>query len=650
MIQVYKIVDFIELKAYSLPKQTAVIKTAVMNINEVQISIISESIIPANVGDYIKIEGANYTINREPEMEKRSDVEYSYDFVFEHPEFTLLDKLYEYKLTGQTSFQLTGRLVDFIRLLIWNVNKDDNPLGIDYGWTHGLVHPTGYRTIHFEHLNCREVLKKLSEEFSCEYFINNKEINFVEKIENVTAFVFEQGKGKGLYSIYQRNVDKGDTVTRIRARGGNKNIPINHADSEGYLKLPEMYIENLSEHNKIVERQVTFDEVYPHFEGEVSSVSETNNSVFICPEIDFDLNEIAVGDNARVNFLTGALMGVSFKFQYKHSEKKITLIEQDDETALPNEEGIRPQIPGNVKKAVNGDAFSFTGVLMPQSYVNKSIVELRQKSNKWLDLYSQIRVKFELNIDYRFMRNKPNLNVGDLVIISIPEKSIQKLIRIVATEKSILSGSISVTASNYLEEDWDKYYKKRIDDLKNEIVEKNEDLKGAIEGVSKIRDNGLWQEGVVYYNNKWNGTDDVWHLGCRWRCFSSSTTAVPSWSSDEWSMVEGRSDVRMEFDSSNGLAFFAGAVDTVITPVVFIGNNNVSADIVQEQWNWKRESGYEASDTVWNAKHKGVRLLHLSTENKDMGLHWSKSSPVRFICTAIYPSSNINAITDYLEI
>ena len=166
--------------------------------------------------------------------------------------------------------------------------------------------------------------------------------------------------------------------------------------------------------------------------------------------------------------------------------------------------------------------------------------------------------------------------------------------------------------------------------------------------VREIYDRGPHEEGKKYFNNNEKGTDDVWLYGCRWRCFSYSTTATPSWSSPEWTMIEGRSDVRMEFDSSNGLAFFAGAVDTVITPVVFIGNANVSTDIVEEQWSWKRESGHEASDIVWNAKHKGVRQLHLS--NEDMGSYWSKTNPVRFICTAIYPASSINTITNYIEL
>ncbi|MDD4778821.1 MAG: hypothetical protein PHV53_11115 [Fermentimonas sp.] len=166
--------------------------------------------------------------------------------------------------------------------------------------------------------------------------------------------------------------------------------------------------------------------------------------------------------------------------------------------------------------------------------------------------------------------------------------------------------------------------------------------------IREVYDRGTWQAGVTYYNNDERGTDDVWHLGCRWRCFSASTTEEPSWTSAAWYMIEGRSDVRMEFDSSAGYAFTRGNVNTDIMPVVFIGNANVSADIVAEQWKWMRESGDPTADLVWNTEHVGIRVLLL--RNEDMGINWSKTNPVRFICEATYPASSINPITNYLEV
>lgn len=166
--------------------------------------------------------------------------------------------------------------------------------------------------------------------------------------------------------------------------------------------------------------------------------------------------------------------------------------------------------------------------------------------------------------------------------------------------------------------------------------------------VREVYDRGKWRANITYYNDDVHGTDDVWHLGCRWRCFSSSTTEEPSWTSAAWTMIEGRSDARMEFDSSDGFAFFSGRVNTDITPIVMIGNTNVSSDIVEEQWSWTRTSGDPTADTIWNAQHVGVRVLEL--RNEDMGTLWSKTNPVRFTCTAVYPASSINQITNYIEV
>lgn len=165
--------------------------------------------------------------------------------------------------------------------------------------------------------------------------------------------------------------------------------------------------------------------------------------------------------------------------------------------------------------------------------------------------------------------------------------------------------------------------------------------------VREIFDRGPWESGRTYYNNDTQGTDDVWHLGCRWRCFSSSTTAEPGWTSPHWIMIEGRSDARMEIVSSHGFMLPGTFTDVVFTPYVFIGNTDVSADIVLEQWRWTRETDNEVADTIWNVQHKEMRALTLSSE--DMGTNWSRSNPTRFTCTAIYPASSINPIQFILE-
>ena len=88
--------------------------------------------------------------------------------------------------------------------------------------------------------------------------------------------------------------------------------------------LPEKYLENFSETNRVVEKKIVFDGIYPSFTGFVENPTGENFREFICRDIDFNIKELAIGDDARINFLTGDLMGKSFEFKWDNSNKKIT--------------------------------------------------------------------------------------------------------------------------------------------------------------------------------------------------------------------------------------------------------------------------------------------------------------------------------------
>lgn len=328
MIDIFRIINGTETVACCVADDNASIKTAIMGVNEVVIDITVDTVLDIAIGDHIRVDSIVYELNRDPEFNQKSEVEHQYSFTFEHPLYRLLDKLYIYKLNKKSSFTLTGRLSDFAELLIWNINQtDDNPNGVDIGWTVGTTVVTEYKTLVFGNILCRDVLTKLANDFGVEFYLNNKEINFVTHIENETGLVFAQGKGKGLYTVSQKNVDTDNAVTRVYAIGGTQNIPADHADADGHLVLPEIYIENFSEYGKIVERGVEFNEIYPTFVGAVTSASGENNCVIQCADIDFDIKTVAVGEEARINFLTGDLMGKAFSFQWNNEKKEITLIE-----------------------------------------------------------------------------------------------------------------------------------------------------------------------------------------------------------------------------------------------------------------------------------------------------------------------------------
>nr|DAX17292.1 MAG TPA: tail protein [Caudoviricetes sp.] len=455
-LDIYRIVDGSPVLITSIASDEAVLGNVIMGKNEIAVSLVTEVILDIKEGDYILLEGIKYRLNREPEFVDKTII-HDTTFVFEAPEYTLIDKILTNRITGSTKVTLLGKLHDWIELLVWNVNKAaDNPLGVDSGWQIGSIPDTDYITLTFDGIDCRSLLSELSSAYEYEYYVENKTINYVSRIENERDLSFTQGRGNGLYEIRQSNVDSGDITTRIYPVGGTENIIPGEGDAEGRLILPEKYIENFSETNRVVEKKVVFEKVHPTFTGKVETLSGENNREFVCSTIDFDITELAFNDEARVNFLTGDLMGKSFEFKWNNGEKKITLIYQEDTLAtIDPETQKRPTIPSELKCLHGGEDFNFTGIRLGEAYKSAAVTKLREKATDWLNFHSQKRVKFTLLVDYRYMRGKGDLKPGDLITVNIPERNISKLIRITSTEKNLKTGEITCVVSNYLSEKWE---------------------------------------------------------------------------------------------------------------------------------------------------------------------------------------------------
>lgn len=457
ILEVYRVVSGIDTKVASIASDDAILANGIMNKNEVSVTVVTDTIPDIQEGDFIRVGGIKYKINRASEFADKSSVNHATTYLFEAPEYTLIDKILTNKITQSTRVTLTGKLRDWLELLIWNVNKtDDNPLGVDTGWQLGNIPDTEYMTLSFDGIDCRSLLSELASAYGYEYYVHDHTINYVSRIENERNLTFTQGQGGGLYEVEQSNVDSGDVTTRVYPVGGTKNMAPGEGDEEGRLMLPEKYLENFSETNRAVEKKIVFDDIHPFFTGFVENPTGENYREFICRDIDFNIDELAIGDDARINFLTGDLMGKSFEFKWDNSNKKITLIYQEDELApIDPETQSRPLIPSAAKHLRGGEEFNFTGIRLGESYKQAAISKLREKATDWLAFNSQKRVKFTLDVDYRYMRKKGGLECGDLITVSIPSRNISRIIRIVSTEKNLKTGKLSCVVSNYLTEKWE---------------------------------------------------------------------------------------------------------------------------------------------------------------------------------------------------
>lgn len=160
-------------------------------------------------------------------------------------------------------------------------------------------------------------------------------------------------------------------------------------------------------------------------------------------------------------------------------------------------------------------------------------------------------------------------------------------------------------------------------------------------------DKGEWQDNTDYLAGGYNAVTRqyerhfVTHRGCRWMCkYNQPRNGVyvePAWNSSSWQLSEGNQNLSMEIASTNGDKFRRDIVNTVLTPHLFYGNMDITADISAASWAWTRESdsGKTAADTAWDASHRGsvTGVKTLTLTNSDMPEGWSSANRAIFTCT-----------------
>lgn len=481
MIEIYRKINKEETPVASVPDDNATLERTLMGADEVTLSVTVSEPLDLRVGDYARLEGSSYTINRAPDLVKASAVEFRYDLVLESPLYNLLDKIYISDVQGLSRFSLSGTLNDFVELLLMNINRED----FDPGWTwatdkgdHPVTVVTERKNLSFDNTTCRDVLNRLADEFGVEYVVRDRTIAFHERVENATSLVFEQGRGKGLYTLQRQNVDTDNTVTRAYVYGSTENLPVGYRkglverlcprerDSDKYIP----YFENREEYPKLVEREVYFDDVKPSFTGSVDTIGE-DGLTLTCNAIDFSLKEVVIGKEGRVNFLSGDLTGKAFSFTCDGGlVRTLKLIPQEDEMAPAGDDGKRSMIPNATWRVQVGDKFTFTGITLPEAYVRTAEALLAEKGRKWMRAHSSLRVKYNLDVDYRYVREKGIVfNPGDVVGIVVPGMETVQRLRLTSVKKQLHTGKLTCEVSNYLEVSLEDALTAKIQEVKSSI-------------------------------------------------------------------------------------------------------------------------------------------------------------------------------------
>lgn len=171
--------------------------------------------------------------------------------------------------------------------------------------------------------------------------------------------------------------------------------------------------------------------------------------------------------------------------------------------------------------------------------------------------------------------------------------------------------------------------------------------------VSEVVDRGQWESGASYYceaRNPRTGvyeTSDVWHVGCRWRCAKTGTSAAPVWNSTDWAVVEGDPRFTVEFADTERI-FAPDKFGTTLAIVARKYNTDVTDIISDADVAWSRYSedadGVHRAvlDSRWATKRAGAgKTIRLTVEDCDMD--GDAPSVLRFCATVTLRDSKGDA-------
>jgi hypothetical protein len=162
--------------------------------------------------------------------------------------------------------------------------------------------------------------------------------------------------------------------------------------------------------------------------------------------------------------------------------------------------------------------------------------------------------------------------------------------------------------------------------------------------ISEYVDRGEWVEGESYYCNDINPSTGkyeislVYHNGCKWQCNKTGATDEPKWNTTQWSMIEGNTQLKVEFLEQEQI-YDMDDIQITLTPIVTLYNEDITDQLVDTDFEWTRYSvgadGNErpSSDTTWGLAHADTGK-QLNATIDDLGVDsFGFPKKVVFTCT-----------------
>lgn len=428
-----------DVRAIIDPDDKSQQQCGIMREDIVTLSFSEPEFINFQIGDYAELFGATYQLNLPAEFTKVATRNFQFALTMEGPMYDLRKCVYLFldanNIFTEAQFSLLGKPIDFLNLIIYNLNR----LYPGAGWAVGTCDDGAYQNLTFASQNCLEVLSTLAQTFLTEYRIDGKKISLTIA-QPVSGVTLEYGKGQALTSVQQQNAatsSEVNVITRLYAYGSNKNIGSNYRNGAKYLRMAAgLYIEKNVTKLGIFEAVIYFDgtaatpEIYPQRTGVVSAV--ISDFSFTDADIDFDVNDQLIpGVTAQLTFNTGLLAGYTFDIATFDNATKTFVFNANtsDQTLV---------IPSDTLKPAVGDTYVLINILMPLAYVNDAEAQLLLNAQQYLNNKGPAQLNFTVGCNpLWFKQTGTVLKLGYTYNLLSIDAGINRQIRLVDFTRNI---------------------------------------------------------------------------------------------------------------------------------------------------------------------------------------------------------------------
>ena len=351
------------------------------------------------LGAYIYWRGEKYTLDTPAIVEKNGAAKLEYTLTFQGTVATLSKYITRHIVDGvlqdaKVKFSITAYPHEILQLIVDNLNYRDS------GWTAGTCEPTDTVVLSFTQTTIKDALSQLATETECEYEVEGKTISIKKKVEyyKSSPLALQYGKGNGLRpGVGRKNSSDSNPMEVLFVQGGERNINSatygsqtvllpagmptigfdgeHFSDEDGYNEVNARTYKASEDRMSIgradkelthaTEAAATFDDVYPHREGTITSIVEEKENIidFVDTAIPSTLDYKALtaeGQSLTVVFNSGMLCGKEFEVNYIASSKTFQLINTTiDGVNMPNE----------VWRPAVGDRYVVLNMYMPDEFL-----------------------------------------------------------------------------------------------------------------------------------------------------------------------------------------------------------------------------------------------------------------------------------------